>query len=671
MPSKERRLRVKVDKQAVRATGWAWFTIGILLALFFGGAVRALLSEKQVRLWMESTLAREAPPYDVIVERARIRLAEGIWPRLGLEVEGVEVVPKDLCRVPFRLKVGRLFLPVQVGQAVRGNLKFGVIRAQDLRVNRVTESCAKPNENPIPTVNPVTVLSPPPSPSVVGSSLQNFIRARWVKELKATERWLEGVEIQNVRVDGLPAPMDWAEILSLKLSLAQTSAELRATFRPGELWSEALDSPPFSLHLHLGEESGHGEVSVPLGEGKVVAQAEMDFANLAATGRTSFEFVPVSLVIEALRHWGVITDPLQPKRTWLTGQLTWQTKGLDFQDVQIAGENLKLAGDPGEVLITALRVFRHPLGWEMDPLVIQLKQFSLQHLLDFLGRKGYTGVIGAFGFLSGELKVKSPDEVQFGGRLEGLELNFSRRSVRARQKFKSFHGELALKDGRVSGLVKDFELENGVLKGLISINLDRHFLAGVFQVRLDEILFQPNVQRLMLGGEMAPMALFGQGRLEGGQVNFWSGELGTARIDAANWRVDTLKVHSEFAKGQMALSVRMLGAEVGESNFIWPQLKPLFLGYEKIGSPLRLRHLSGRLEIFAGGGRWRNTMATVKPGEVLLSSHGNWQGNLVEGLVSVDFPGVKMVRWELKGPWSNLEISPSARTARELRRLEN
>jgi hypothetical protein len=657
--------------------GWAWFFVGLLLALFFGGAVRALLSEEQVRSWIETTLAKEAPPYDVTVGTARIQLADGIFPRLGLEVGRLEIKPKDRCRVPLQVRLEKAFLPVNVREALAGKLKFGTLRAEGLRVLRLEREC--------PDAAAATASKPaaPPDSAATATSAaakipewvtdsKKFFNERWVKELRNSQRWLEGLEVRDFRIDGLNEPISWIEITEMQAKVLNNPDRVKASmsFRPGKAWDTALGGPPLEMDMSFSETAGSLELRIALGEGRLNAVASVDLSSMEIKCDTELDFVPAAQVTAALRRWKVITDPLDPKRTWLTGGLKWTQSWTGEPETSISAEAVSLTGDPGEVLLPVLEVANKSGRWTFQPFTVELKKFSLRHLLGFLGRKGYKGVIADFGSLSGMLNVASPEEMSFAGRINDLELAFSRRSIRARQKFKTIAGELGLKQGRVTAMVNTFDLTDGILKGLISLNLDRRLLDGIFQIRIDELQFQPEVQRIMLDGVMAPLAVFGQGRMEGGQVSAWSGELGTNRIDSANWAIDTLKVRSEFAKGQMALSIRALGAELLDDNPMWRKFKPVFAGQTEIGSPLQLKHISGRVEIFAGGGRWRNTMATTKQGEILVSSYGNWQNGTADGLVSLDIPGAKPKGWDLSGPWLDLVLGPSVRSARDLRKLE-
>lgn len=663
-----------IDKAQVRATGWAWFIIAILMALFFGGAVRALLSERQVRSWINKTLAREAPPYDIKIGDARILLADGIFPRLGLQISDVEVKPKDRCKVPIQVRIKKFFLPVNVREAIAGKLKFGRLKAEGLRVLRVESECPK-----APVQAEIKTESAVPFPTTTTSELPKwvtdskiFFAERWERELAGSQQWLEGIDLSDLRIDGLNEPMAWIEIGEMQGTLKKNPdrIDVEMTLRPGKGWESALGGPPLQLKMQLQKATADLNVNVPVGEGQLHANVQIQLSSMNAKGGAVFDFVPASQIATALRRWKVITDPLEPKRTWLTGKLNLEQIWEPENRFTVDAENIKLSGEPGEVVLPSLHLESKQEVLSVSPFAVEFKKFSLHHLLTFIGRRGYRGVIKNFGLLSGKLSVASQQEMNFSGEINDLELAFSRRSVRARQRVTGFRGELNMKDGRVSGLVNDFRLQDGAFKGLVSFNLDRRLLDGVFQIRIDEFQLQPEIQRIMLAGVMAPFAIYGQGRLESGQVSTWSGELGTARIDADTWTTETLKIRSEFAKGQMALSVRAIGAELLEGNPIWEKFKPAFENQKSAAPPLQFKHLSGRIEFFSEGGRWRNMMGTTKQGEILVSSYGNWQGALADGILSLDIPSAKQARWDVQGPWLDLKLEPSVRTIKDLKKLE-
>ncbi len=127
MPVKRKtyRRRPKVNPRQVLATGWVWLMIGLLLALFFGGAVRALLSERQVRQWVEKKWQAENPPYFLSFESARVVLREGWRPKFGLEVKGISLLPHDPCGRGHKIQIQDLFLPGPIGILWGEPARFG------------------------------------------------------------------------------------------------------------------------------------------------------------------------------------------------------------------------------------------------------------------------------------------------------------------------------------------------------------------------------------------------------------------------------------------------------------------------------------------------------------------------------------------------------------------
>ncbi|MGE0762176.1 MAG: hypothetical protein AB7N80_02745 [Bdellovibrionales bacterium] len=664
----QRRRKIKKNPQHVAATGWAWLMIGLLMALFFGGAVRALLSERQVRQWIERTWTQENPPYNLSFSSARVELSDGWRPHFGLRVLDLELTPKDPCQRGYKMQVDDLFLPGPIAVLWGGTLRFGQIVAQRVNVEKMAACAAAALPTPVVS-GVVREVATAPGEGDNNTALnerraaaEKFLRERWALELENTSQWLSGVRLLDVRVTGLGATFDQLKLHQVDLNFAKdgSAADLTVAFGFEGLLDEALAGNQARLQAHASASKADLRLHVPVREGRVTVNAAADLSTLNYIGEFNLDFVPATSLVEILKQLDVITDPISLKRSWLAGQGRWQGRLLVPQPVSlIYADHLKLSGDAGSVQVQGLDLSPQEHTLAFKPFIIRLDHFSLRYLIEALGRKGYTGVISDFGQLSGDLQVDSPKQVAFRGEIENMVINFSRQSVRATQKVNSLRCALELRQGRVSGMAREFELDNGTLRGHVSFNLDRQVLNGLFQIKVDELQFQPEVQRLMTGGQIAPIALYGQGQMSEGHVKQWSGEIGSKEIIGSNWRTDTLKIRSEFANQQMILQLKANGLKLFADNDFWQRFKPVLAKSPKVREELSLKHLSARFEVSSQAFKWRNASASTLEGDVLLATAGQADRHQVEGTLSLDFPTAKMVRWVVIGPWNDLQFSPA------------
>lgn len=271
--SKSHRRRPKSNPLSVTATGWAWLMIGVLLALFLGGAVRALLSERQVRQWIEKKWQQEDPPYFLKFQTARVELSEGWRPRFGLLVRGLELSPKDPCGRGHRLQISELFLPGPLSVLWGKSLRFGQVRASDLIVEKMPACAVGPAEiagkAEVPSLSAASAsLSAETALANERRQAEEFLRERWPLELQKTLKWISGVLLENVRVLGFHSPFNNLQIHRLELGLQKGSLDI-ANPSAAELNIE------FSLIGPLGEALSNSRMQFQLKANSVQADARL------------------------------------------------------------------------------------------------------------------------------------------------------------------------------------------------------------------------------------------------------------------------------------------------------------------------------------------------------------------------------------------------------------
>lgn len=638
--------RRKTKERTQNDSGWVALVVGVLVATFFGGGVRALLSERQIHQWIDKQISKENPAFQLEFQAAQVVLSDGWIPKFGLLVKDLNITAKDSCKVPYRLNVKEVFLPSTLSVLWGERLRFGTIRAEALSIEAVTVDCPvlespNGNQNGSKSARPSNsneVEDLPMDSKIHGTSpLKKYFAERWAIDLNSLSRWIEGFSFNDVHISGLKGPVSKVEIPQIQFDVddKQTSSVLMVAVRLPEEFEQTLGTKPIEFEFHLKPEQIEILAKGALREGRVQIKSRTNLAELTHDGQIELSFLAADQVIELLRKWNVVTDPIEIKRNWLSGEIRWQGEWEVQKLRQIEILKLKLAGEGGEVRLSDLKLEHlQTKGWQFKPFHLVFDKYSLGELLGSLGRQGYRGVIRNFGALSGEMSVTNRDEINFVGHINNLEVGFSRQNIRALQKFSEIHGEIALKNNRVSGLVNSMALENGLAKGIMSFNLDRQFLNGIFQIRLDELQLQPEVQKVMTGAMIAPLAFYGQGRIKDGLVTHWSGEFGTSKLDGSDWSVTGLKVRSEFANELMILSIKAESGDLLNDNEWLKALTPrLNRTTDEVG--LQVRHLGLRMEIERGKGRWKNGVAVGLNQGFIFATQGVWENAELKGELSI------------------------------------
>ncbi len=631
------------------------------MALFFGGAVRTLLSEQQVHARLKSIIEKEWPDFEVEFERSELKLAHSVWPWLGLSIENVTAKPRGTCKGIESAHLSALELPISVRDLLRSEWRLGFVEAKNLEVK--IKKCTAEHQ---PVKTDVETQTAQPEKKIEKQLEPN--------PLVALAPRLAGLKLVNaklIRVDQ-PEALREIEFPSIDFELRRdASFSLRAEVVPGRAWREAMGEDPLKLELDAAEwPEANFHLKVPVREGQMVGEGRISLQDLQISGGLKFAYVPGTQVVETLTHWGVVTDKLQVKRIWFNGDLAVKGSLRDLKSIRVHVNRLNLTGDAGEVVSENLELSPFDKSMGFSAIHIHLEKFSLKQLLEMLGRQGYTGVIGEFGEVTGDLRVMAPDNIDFVGQVQNMSLLFSRRSVRAKQKITSISTRFALKDNRVSGLIDKVDLDEGTFRGFVSFNMDHRWLQGVFQIKVDDLSFRSEIKKIMVGKELAPIAIYGQGRIENGQVVYVSVELGFDLIEGLGWRAKQVKLRTEFADQRASLSLRAQEVAL-ESGHEW--IKPLraVLGSAQSDSELALGHLSSQFDLSRSEGQWRNAMATFGGNRVVMASSGKWQGDLADGWLEVDQSRGRNQKYLVKGTIPNLELTPEVVPSKENVRKES
>lgn len=270
-PKSNRRRKISKER-AQNDSGWVALVVGVLIATFFGGAVRALLSERQVHQWIDKQISKEDPAFQIDFQSAQVVLSDGWMPKFGLLVKELKVVAKDTCRVPYGLNVKEVFLPGSLSVLWGERLRFGTIRADSLHIEEMQTECAQKNlesqssvaqvgqnqsQSQIQNKNQNQSQSQsekssrsedlPVDAKIHGESpLKKYFSERWAIDLASLSRWIEGFSFKDVQIKGLEGPLTSVEIPEVRLEVEPTgrAATLKTSVRLPEEFEQTLGTKP-------------------------------------------------------------------------------------------------------------------------------------------------------------------------------------------------------------------------------------------------------------------------------------------------------------------------------------------------------------------------------------------------------------------------------------------
>ena len=160
---------------------WISFVSCILIASFTGGALRLLFSPEQVRQTVNEFIETENPPLDISFESIKMSLSDGFWPRLGIEVKGLQVSSQSSCTPGAQLYIKQAYLPISFSSLLGQKLQFGQISAQGGYLNKTSHMISCQEFERAETRSSHQNSSPPQERrrKKTIKKIQKFMKQRW------------------------------------------------------------------------------------------------------------------------------------------------------------------------------------------------------------------------------------------------------------------------------------------------------------------------------------------------------------------------------------------------------------------------------------------------------------------------------------------------------------
>jgi hypothetical protein len=684
--------------------------------------LKTILSSAQIRYWIEESLDKADLPVRIEFSKARIEFSRSWLPWLGLVIDEVSVKSSDACRSLSEFRSEYVRIPLSPAALISKKVHFSSLDFGNSQFKYLPGNCfSQKNYEPLDSQNTLDQGTSKRSSqsnnnqadqkgevgqvdeknndlgdrmvSAVGElaktksffsfsnlSSKSFpldpvsLKAISQKYAQSLQKWeeqvvsvLDSISVPRLEfVDGRGS--EWTVIVQNAHFVWKNLGKPQGIQASGGIvidagtFSSNVAGPvtrPLAFHVFLAPDLSQVEVSGNYKEGLIRWNAEVDWLSLTTQISLDQKQIPLNPVLNIFKDRRLISEDIQPKYLWLNCHLAYSGKILDLETKPLRLESCFMRGDMGSVKVLegSWYPWRAPM---FDPLRIDLKDLDLQKTLEALQRTGPSGIFSRFGLLDGQLIYESSQEVKFSGEIRDLELSFSNRGVRGKQPVKSLKGELILKKERISGNLFDMKLEGGDFKGQLTFNVDRDFRSGAIQMAIDRLEFNKSIQNLMVGGEISRLSAFGQGRVENGDLSLWRGDVGIAEIKGSGWRLQDIKMKTDFVNNSFSSLVRAKKISFPADEQFYQAFRPLFLDELNFDEGVGLSDVSGKMQLSRNSGSWAQVRASA-PGKIMLFSNGKWdESRRLAGDIVVDFPKIKKMRWEVAGTLDYVQVRPSA-----------
>jgi hypothetical protein len=675
-------------------SGWREFFVSLLIAAVLGLGFRLYFSPPRLKAWITTALEQQkrqmAHPFALSFNDVQLRLSDGLLPQLAIVVTDVKVAPNPECHPEASVFIGELRLPFRLFSLLSGRAAIGVIGARDIRVDldglraqcELTAARATLSTTPATSATSPTAKPPAKSIKLVGLPMPAMavttntpLKPWWTDEqFKTVRGFVEGLEFSRAVLQfenqQKEIYLDSFSALFMRSGRVQLNTEVRIP--PHVTYGEQL--PPLRIEGEATNLRANLLVSARVSEGSLATTAVLTPAenqSLLMTAQMTVKSLPLSMLSPFMRKAGLADGRFQPKFLWLdcSAMISGPFQGL-FQASPLKLEACRIEGDGTDIQME--RAERSPNGvWK--PFDVSVLSLDLAKLFATIGVHGPDGVADDFGQLIGTIHVESAKSAAFKGQLRNANISFSNRKVRASQKIESATVNIGVTHDRVTAVFNDFSLVNGELAGGMTFDLERDLRQGKVAVDIQKLRFDPAVQKVLVGGDLGLIEGFAKAKIEGAQISDFDSQLKIGATRASDYAFEKLTVAGDReGEAPPSISIDSPTFEINRSSMIFKAIEPLFFSHEfsQDSAAIALDQPHIELHILEKGVvEWAKTKASMAHGQILFSSSGTMnRDHQINGLLQVDYPKIKKLKWKLSG----LLESPSLQgTGEEITQLKS
>lgn len=655
-----------------RASGIVVFTVGVLIATFFGGAVRTLVSPQAIQVYIDQQILERKPKFDLVFQQARLSLAKGWWPRIGLEMMGMVIVAHDRCQSPVQLEVDQVYIPVDLWSFAQGELRFLDIEFGNVRIIKQEKQCTSgPNESIVGVPEPSVKPAEPPALAASGDfeKIQKFINTRLEKEMINTKRWMQGLRAESLTFVSFGERLQSHVFKNVALVTrgSEQPIELSFAYTPDAevVYHQPLQDVRVRLELQPDVLKFQGQSGYK--EGSLVFSGEWSLQNAQILAKSQIKNVPVVEIFQGFSKRNILPHVVANRPIWLTCEQTFSGDLTRWQEIELKIKDCLISGEAGLIKLpqATLSPFQKPLRF--DPLVVQFVGFSVEMLFKAFHHPPPEQMIHSLGSLNADLVVRSPQDVLLKGEIRDLVLVFSRSGRREFQHIESLTGEMSFTDSRFSGLIADLKLKGGDYAGRVTFNLDEEFESGLFQVDVSRLALNSEVRDLIFLNGAPYLEVYGQGKIAEGAVQSWTGSFGIPSFQSEKVQLESVRFHADWKDRKWRGGLKVQSARFHQPSALFDAIHPLYLGENPQADLVHWKQVSAQLSFDGTEFVWEKASSRDFKRDIVFSSSGRWtQGQELEGSLHVDFPVLKLLKWELGGKIDSPRLAPSAKMLKEL-----
>lgn len=631
-----------------------------LLGFLGLGALNAYFSSDRILSQIKREVGKNFPEWDIRFQSAGLGLS-GPLPRLVLEIGRIELRGEKHCR-DWNLKADR----IQVGFSWKYLLR-GIVQIRPIKFEGVfaaiqeLEGCEAEKKVALVAGGVLAKASDekseaPSLPEAAGPLSEAFSEPLF----------------SSLSLDRAQVVYNGFDIEVKNLITGSYFPGRRIPFK-AEVSFFAAENHRARPHLHVdvlwGKDEGRIKADGKWREGVVSFEGEWKKRDFRLQGQ--FQHLPLFELMHALNGRSERQSPMPYQSAWLSCRMVFEKNeagNVFHSQLDACG----ITGELGEVtagkIVVDHRKTRPSVFY--SNFDVELKKVQVEKILKSLRIDMLGGVLADYGTLDAKMKVDRFGRLELIGQVRDVIVSFSNQGVRGRQKVPLIEGKFFYDKERVSGQLLRMTLENGSFEGGMSFNFNKSFSQGALQVNISQIQFDPTIQGLLSDGLIQPMAIFGKLSVENDVLTKWGGVIGTDLIENENYRLQGVKVQSEFQNGRLHLNVRSASGFIKKNSPLFQWLRPVFRKDPARGEKVPWRGLAGELLLRDRATvRWSKGRLIAGEVPLTLESEGEWtKDGVISGWIKgrPSGSGAKAEQWSIEGSAKKPELLPEYKDLKKL-----
>lgn len=608
--------------------GWIYFVLGLLLALFLGGAVRVALSPKRIQNEISARL--EKAKVNVAIEGLQVSLNDGIWPRLGFFSSRMVITPKSVCEAWAEITVENLYLPLGIHHEA---LAFRTLEADQVQIRMRTDPCTQE------ITNETASSASSNRGTVLATANDKNLADRWQHEVVNFQKYLNRVRIHKMNI----VTHYGQELIFQNIDLIAEAWPVQMQMDwmlSGVGWIQAV--------LNCSENLIELNFSSAVKEGQARGLIRADLQEERLQSELDIQHWPLQLLLEQARLLGKKSD-FNPKSTWFSCRVKALATLAELKKTVLDFDDCSISGGLGAVRVEDLKL---PLNApdQFSPFRMVVEKLDVQNVLQSLGRTELSGVLSEFGWLKGTLDIKNARDLKWQGQLNDTALFFSNNGQRAYQKISSVRLDVQVLQESLKAQLHDFVLDQGHIKGAANLEMDRAARHGTLKVQMPLLEFSPQVQKTMFDGLLFGLSVQGQGSIIDGSIQVWNGDVHVEKLEAIYMNAQRIRVKTRFEN-------QKLFAQAEAKQIVMEPKHSLYGKVQRALSPRREEFMEDSLlfsvqeanfNVDRTGLQWNRLAAQYQ--QQAMTGFGFWQfDGPVRGEISMASRDNRKLKWTLKG----------------------